>query len=233
MIVAKPYRIALFNPNTSASTTELMLTCARRAAPPTVLIDGRTAPHGCAMITNQADLDRAAEVVADHGQEIAAQGFDAIIVAGFGDPGLDPLRQRISLPVTGLAEAGIGEAARGGRRFSIVTVTPELETSLRAAAIRHGSEGTLASIRFTSGPLAKVMNTPAGLEDALLISCIEAISQDAAQAIVIGGGPLARAATALAARLKVPVIDPVAAAVQLACERGGIVSPRQASKPKG
>lgn len=228
MMVANPYRIALLNPNTSASTTELMLSCARRAAPPSVLIDGRTVPHGCAMITNQADLDQAAEVVADYGQEIAAQGFDAIIVAGFGDPGLDPLRRRIKLPVTGLAEAGIGEAARGGRRFSIVTVTPELEASLRAAAIRHGSEGMLASIRFTSGPLAKVMDTPAGLEDALLRGCIEAIDMDAAQAIVIGGGPLAQAAGALAARLNVPVIDPVAAAVQLACERGGILRSRSA-----
>lgn len=233
MTLAKPYRIALLNPNTSARTTELMLACARRAAPPGVLIDGRTAPRGCAMITNQADLDHAAEVVSDYGLEVAAQGFDAIIVAGFGDPGLTGLRKRIALPVTGLAEAGIGEAARGGRRFSIVTVTPELETSLRAAAIRHGDEGRLASIRFTSGPLAKVMDTPAGLEDALFTSCLEAVTDDEAQAIVIGGGPLAQAAAALAERLRVPVIDPVAAAVRLACERGGIIRPGQATNPKG
>lgn len=232
MKCTKPFRIALLNPNTNAGTTGLMLDCARRVAPPMVLIEGRTAPSGCAMITNQADLDKAAEVVADFGVEIAAQGFDAIIVAGFGDPGLTRLRQRVTLTVTGLAEAAIAEAARGGRRFSIVTVTPELETSLRAAAERHGGAGVLASIRFTTGPLAAVMETQAALEEALAASCREAVSEDGAQAIVIGGGPLARAAAAVATRLQVPVIDPVAAAVRLACERGDLIRPAQASKPQ-
>ena len=45
---------------------------------------------------------------------------------------------------------------------------------------------------------------------------------DGAEAIVIGGGPLARSAQALARRLPVPVIDPVCAAVRLACQRAGL-----------
>lgn len=217
-----PYRIALLNPNTRTLTTELMLACARRVAPPGVLIEGRTAPRGCSMITHQADLDHAAEVVAEYGVEVAAQGFDAIIVAGFGDPGLQRLRQQITMPVTGLAEAGIGEAAQGGRRFSIVTVTPELEASLRAAALHYGGDGVLASVRFTRGGLSEVMQTPAALQSALHEACVVAMADDGAQAIVIGGGPLAQAAAAIAAQLKIPVIDPVAAAVRLACARGGM-----------
>ena len=61
------------------------------------------------------------------------------------------------------------------------------------------------------------METPEQLEAALLAACEQAVDLDGAQAIVIGGGPLARAARALARRLPVPVIDPVQAAVRRAC----------------
>lgn len=211
--------IALLNPNTSEATTELMLRSARHVLPASVEIAGRTAPRGCAMITTPDELDAAAAVVADHGAALAAEGFDAIIIAGFGDPGLDALRARMRIPVTGLAEAGIAAAAEGGRRFSIVTVTPALEDSLRAAALRHGRAGTFASVRFTTAPLHAVMQTPAGLAAALLETTLRAVREDGAEAVVIGGGPLAQAASAIAAELQIPVIDPVAAAVILACKR--------------
>ena len=214
-------RIALLNPNTNSHTTALMLACARGEAPAGVVIEGHTAPRGCSMITNPVELDAAAAVVVELGTELGLIGYAGIIVAGFGDPGLSALRERVKAPVTGLAEASIAEAASGGRRFSIVTVTPELEASLRAAAMRNGGAGVLASIRFTAGPLAQVMATPAGLAGALLESCRLAVSEDRAAAIVIGGGPLARAANEIAGHLGVPVIDPVAAAIRLASARAG------------
>lgn len=224
--------IALLNPNTSEATTELMLRSARRGLPASVEVAGRTAPRGCAMITTPDELDAAAMVVADYGAALPGEGFDAIIIAGFGDPGLDALRVRVSIPVIGLAEAGIAAAAAGGRRFSIVTVTPALEDSLRAAALRHGQAGVFASVRFTTAPLHAVMQTPAGLAAALLETTLRAVREDGAEAVVIGGGPLAQAASTIAAELQIPVIDPVAAAVSLACTRlPGTARLRQPSHP--
>jgi Asp/Glu/hydantoin racemase len=45
---------------------------------------------------------------------------------------------------------------------------------------------------------------------------------DGAQSIVIGGGPLAQAARDIATQLHIRVVDPVSAAVALACARGGV-----------
>lgn len=208
-------RIALINPNTSTQATELMLVSARQALPAGFSVEGRTAPCGQPMITHQAALDEAAHVMTDYGAQVAAEGFDALIISGFGDPGLATLRQRVSLPVHGIAEAGIAEAARGGRRYSIVTVTPDLHDSLLLAAKAHGLQGTLASIRFTQAPLDAVMSTPQALEAALFEACQDAMHHDGAQAIVIGGGPLAKAARDIANRLHIPVIDPVSAAIRL------------------
>ena len=122
--------------------------------------------------------------------------------------------------ITGLAEAGLAEAAQGGRRFSIVTVTPELDDCLRASALLHGSDGEFASIRYTNESMADVLRTPGSLEKALLQVCGRAASEDGAQAVVIGGSLLAQGADSISAALQLPVINPVAAAARLAYRRG-------------
>ena len=215
----KILRSALLNPNTRAAATELMLTSARRALPADARIAGHTAPAGQPFITTPAALEAAAHQMLPFALAVAKDGCDALIVSGFGDPGLQAIGQRVSIPVTGLAEASIAEAALGGRRFSIVTVTPELHDSLMQAAQTHGQAGQLASIRFTSGAVDDALDTPEKLEEALYQACQQALVQDGAEVIVIGGGPLAHAAAAISWRLGLPVIDPVAAAVRLACRR--------------
>jgi allantoin racemase len=213
--VVLPLRIALINPNTNTQATELMLASARKGLPSHVRIEGHTVRQGPSFITDEAALEQAEPFVVDFGVELASGDFDALIIAGFGEPGVDALRRRIGIPVVGIAQAGIAEAAGAGRRYAIVTVTPELHASLLLSAQTHGNAGTLTSIRFTDGPLADVMQTPQQLADALLKACELAVQEDGAQAVVIGGGPLAQAAQALSEKLHVPVIDPVAAAVRM------------------
>ncbi|GAB4061102.1 aspartate/glutamate racemase family protein [Uliginosibacterium sediminicola] len=214
-------RIALLNPNTNDDTTQMMLGIAQQALLPAsrVLIEGRTAPRGQSLIVNEPALAEAAQVVQEYGPQVAAEGFDALIVAAFGDPGLTALREQLAIPVTGIAEAGIAEAAAGGRRYSIVSTTPELRNSLQYLAGRYGHADSLVSIRITRGEVQRVMQDPLRMAEALLDSCRDAIELDGAEAIVIGGGPLASAARAIAALLGVPVIEPVVAAVRLSLQR--------------
>lgn len=216
---AASYRIALINPNTNAHTTGQMVEIARRSLPPHATVCGLTVPEGPGLISDQLALDESREIVLAFGCEVATQGFDALIIAGFGDPGLHGLRGKIRLPVTGIAEAGIREAADGGRRFSIVTVTPQLHASLLDSAARYGHSRQLASIRYTEGDLSELMGDAARLTQALVDACRLAMKVDGAQAIVIGGGPLASTVKAIALHLPIPIIDPVGAAVRLTCLR--------------
>lgn len=215
------YRIALLNPNTNRQSTKLMMDSALLAIPAGVSIEGRTVTTGQDFIDAPSALEAAARAVEACGQSLADEGFDAVIVAGFGDPGVSALRERLSIPITGLGEAGLAEAARGGLRYAIVTVTPDLHDSLIAAAHAAAPAAQLAGIRYTQGPLGRVMQSSESLAHALLQACQDAMELDGAQSIVIGGGPLAQAARAIAARLHIRVVDPVSAAVSLACARGG------------
>jgi len=207
-------RIVLLNPNTNAQATQLMVESARRSLPLFASLEGRTAPGGVALITDEAALAAAAVVVHEYGLALADEGFDAMVIAGFGDPGLAGLRARLAIPVAGIAEAGIHEAGAGGRSYAIVTITPALHASLRGSAQAYGHGSNLASIRFTAGDPEALARDPARLDAALLDASLRAVNQDGARAIVIGGGPLAAAANRIAAQVPVPLIEPVAAAVR-------------------
>ncbi|MDB5849984.1 MAG: hydantoin racemase [Rhodoferax sp.] len=210
-------RIALLNPNTDVEATRQMLRSAQAATPAHIKVEGRTAPRGSLFITNEADYEAATSVVVSYGQDVAAEGFAGVVIAGFSDPGLRSLRGLLSVPVVGIAEAGIKEAGLHGgrsRRYSIVAITQALEANQRRSAAAYGHGQNLASVRFTSGDPKLLYADPAALEHALLAACELAIRHDGAEAIVIGGGPLSVAADAIAPRLGVPLIEPVAAAMR-------------------
>jgi Asp/Glu/hydantoin racemase len=219
----RPARIALLNPNTSVLATDVMLAVARRVAPPGVQVEGHTLTQGEALIAEPASLARAGDGVVARAPALRAEGFDSLIVAGFGDPGLAQLKVAWGLTATGLGEAGIREAAEGGRRYAIVTVTPALHANLVQAAHTHAPPAQFAGVRYTRGRPEQLVLSAPDLHAALLEACEAAVRLDGAEALVIGGGPLAGAAEALSAQLAVCVVNPVGAAVRLACARLGMV----------
>ncbi|MBR0651637.1 hydrogenase expression protein HupH [Roseomonas terrae] len=209
-------RLLLVNPNTNARTTALMVEIARRAAPAGVGIEGATARHGAPLITDPAALATAAEAVRDLLQASDLAPFAGIIVAAFGDPGLDAARA--AAPSTGIAEAAMAEAAHHGR-FAVVTTTPLLADAIAERAAAYGHGGAFAGTWLTEGDAATLTADPARLEAALEVAARRALAEAGPDAVIIGGGPLAAAAAALRPRLPVPVIEPVPAAVALAVRR--------------
>jgi len=211
-------RLLLINPNTDAATTARMAEIARGAIAG-VTIETATARSGARLITNPAQLAAAALAVDALLDDAALDGIDGVIIAAFGDPGLAELRRRLSIPVTGIAEAAMAKAAEGDRRFSVATTTPELADGIRAAADAYGHRKLLISIRATIEDPAALMADERRLVEALAAACDSALRVDGAQAVVIGGGPLAQAARVLRDRFAEPIIEPLPAAVGLALLR--------------
>lgn len=203
--------IQLINPNTSATTTALMVEMARSALPTGMTVSGVTALDGAPLIVEPAALARAADAVMALQAQLTGDG---IIVAAFGDPGADALRCRLDVPVIGIGEASLRAAASNERRFSIVTTTPRLETPIRARVEQLGLTAQLASLRFTSADPVRLTGDAAALEAAIEALVQQCHTCDGAEAVVIGGGPLSRVAHAIAARAPVAIIEPVPEAVR-------------------
>jgi len=189
-----------------------MVAIAAAAAPAAVEVVGATAARGPRMILQANELAAAVAEVVATGE--AGLGFDGIIIAAFGDPGLAELRRRVGMPVVGIAEAAMLEAARGGRRFGVATTTPALVAAIAARAGELGLADLYTGLRLTAGnPLALVADPPR-LVEALAEAVREAIELDGAETVIIGGGPLGQAASALALRFATPIIAPIPAAMR-------------------
>jgi len=52
-------------------------------------------------------------------------GFNAIVIDCFGDPGLDAARELVRIPVVGVAQSACHLAAQLAPRFSIINTVPE------------------------------------------------------------------------------------------------------------
>lgn len=215
-------KLLLVNPNTSAATTAAMLAVAREAAPDGVTLEGATAAFGAPLITDEAALAVAGEAVLALLRDQTPPG-DGVIVAAFGDPGLAEARTLLARPhptvaVTGIAEAAFAEAGADGRPFAVATTTPGLADAVAHRANAYGYARSFRGVFLTPGDPASLMADPDALLAALKAACRVAAAAGAG-AVVIGGGPLATAARALAGRLPIAIVEPVPAAVRLACRR--------------
>jgi allantoin racemase len=214
--MASRRRIVVLNPNTNASTTAAMVALARQACGANFEVDGRTAPFGSSFIIDQQELETSATAVSEMAAQIAAERprETGLIVAAFGDAGLDDARRSFAGPLVGIGEAGLLAGAFGGRPFSIVTSTAGLGSRIEKMADNLGLANQLRSVRQTPSHPSQLIGKPQRLFAELLLAARQAVSLDGAQTIVIGGGPLARFAKDIELELGVPAIDPVSAAVK-------------------
>ena len=205
--------ILLINPNTSTRSTEMMLSVAGPLLPHDVTLRGMTATTGAAMIVDEAALAEAADEVVRIGLAEASR-INAVIVSGFGNPGVGSLRALLRVPVIGIGEAAILKAAATGSRFGIATTTPDLVRSIEAGVRDLGLQGQFTGVRVPDGdPLSLAADPPAKDRPRAggATACIE---QDGADAVVIGGGPLSDAAARLRLRFPTRIVEPVPAAIE-------------------
>ena len=207
-------RILLINPNTSAETTAMMVGIVQAALPAQTEVCGSTAPTGVPMIVTATELQACvSQVLACWLQ--APGPWSGVIVACFGDPGLDALRALTPVPVVGLCEAAMREAAQGGRHFGVATTTPDLAGAIQARAQALGLARLYTGLRATPGDATELVADATALRNALADTVAACVAQDGAQVVIVGGGPLGQVALELDGRCGVPLIAPLLSAARL------------------
>lgn len=209
-------RLLLINPNTSTFMTERMLETARPVLHPETRLTGITAPRGVPYIASRAEAQIAGAVVLEMLAEHADKA-DAAVIAAFGDPGLIAARELFDIPVVGLAEAAMLTACMVGPRFGIVTFSPTLRAWYSDCVALNGLSGRCAGIwTLPEPPSGTLESIRENLEARLLALALRAIQEEEADVLIFSGAPLAGLAAQLGARIPVPVVDQVIAAVRQA-----------------
>ncbi len=121
--------------------------------------------------------------------EIAKQahkdGYDAVFITCFGEPGVSVVRELVDIPVIGGFLSSAMTSNVLSRKFSIVTVVPDVVPMLRELARTLGVEENLTSIRVIDVPVPQLGNI-ALVEKKLLQQSLAAIRIEGAQAILMG-----------------------------------------------
>lgn len=196
----------------------MMLAAARPLLGSHAVLRGITASCGAGMILGDADVAIAAHEVIRIGRAEACR-TDGIVIGAFADPGLEELRRSLACDVVGIGEAALLEAAMNGRRFGIVTTTPDLRASIKRGVGRLSLCGTFAGVRIAQGGPLVLAQNPDAQYRALHDACVRSFEIDGAEAIVIGGGPLSGSAAALHRRFGDVIVQPLAAAMRLWLKR--------------
>jgi allantoin racemase len=208
-------RLLVINPNISSAVSDLIAAEARRAAAPGTEITMLTAPFGVAYIETRFEAligaFATATVVADN-----VDGHDAVVVAAFGDPGVPGLREVLDIPVVGMAESALASVMLLGHRFSIVAISRRITAWYRESVEQAGLIGRLASIRSLDEPLRDIGTVQSDHGARLRALCTAVVEEDGADAIILGGAPLAGLARSIAGQITVPVVDGVSCAIKQA-----------------
>ncbi|NMM06175.1 aspartate/glutamate racemase family protein [Polaromonas sp.] len=205
-------KLLLINPNTSQSVSDLIEAEAKRAAAPGTHISVMTAPFGVAYIETRFESLIGAYAAATLAAEHCGK-HDAIVIAAFGDPGIDGLREMLDIPVVGLTEAALMSACLLGKRFSIIAISRRISAWYRECVQANGLLDRLASIRCLDQPLHDIGRVQEDHAERLQALCLSAVDDDGADVIIIAGAPLAGLARSIKERIPVPVVDGVSSAV--------------------
>ncbi len=121
-------KILLANPNSSSSVTEAIIATASKANldPKTELVP-LTNPKGTRGIDSTfADYQSAWSLHRAILEELEKGGYDAVVVAGFGNLGINGLKEVTHIPTLSMSETAMAVACTLGHKFSVLTHSTSL-----------------------------------------------------------------------------------------------------------
>jgi allantoin racemase len=195
--------------------TDTIAATARRYASTGTEIVALTARHGVDGIdSNFESLLSAVAVlnlVATH-----EDGFDAVVLAGFGEYGREGVQEIVDVPVLDIAECAAHAAMLVGRAYSVVTTMARSIGPIEDRLALAGLSARCASVRATGLSTVEFAADREAALDAVVAQARLAVEQDRAEVICLGCGGMAGLDAAVTRALGVPVVDGVPAAVRFA-----------------
>jgi allantoin racemase len=182
----------------------------REFAAPGTQVDICDVPRGPASIESMFEEYVSIPATAERVLEAAANGYDAVIIGCFGDPGVDAYRELTSMLVVGPAQVAFHAAASLGHRFSVITPLPSLVSCTRSLVEHYGLGSHLASVRAVNTAVLELGKDRAATVEKVAREGRTALEQDGADTLVLGCMSMGflDVAEQVSQILNVPVINP-------------------------
>ena len=209
-------KIMVINPNTSESMTNHLRQELTRMKRPDTELTVVCAERGPETIESAYDEAHAAPPTLELVKRANEEGYDAVVLACFSDPGLEAAKEISDIPVIGIEESTLHVAAMLGAKFSVVTPRKERIASRREHVHMRGMDHFLASVRSLDLSVAETDADPERTKTKVFQVGRLAVEEDGAEVIVLGCAGMAGYAPEMESKLGVKVLDPSAVALKVA-----------------
>ena len=208
-------KIMVINPNTSESMTNHIrteLNLIKRSDTELTVVCPDKGPETIECAYDEAyAIPPTLELVKKANQE----GYDAVILACFADPGLEASKEVSEIPVIGIEEAALHLAAMLGARFSIMTPRKQRIPNRKEHVHMRGMDHFMASVRSLDLSVAETDADPKRTKKRVIEVAKAAVEEDGAEVIILGCAGMAGYAQELETKLGVKVLDPTAVALKV------------------
>ncbi len=144
------------------------------------------------------------------------EGYDAIVVNCFLDPGVDLLKGMLKKPVVGPCESSLALASVIGRRPVIVTVGNSALWMIKGRVKQLGYESKIVAVKGIPIGVLEIDKDREMVKKYLIERITEAVKNENADVAILGCTGLSGLASDVQEKTGVPVIDPAGAALKIA-----------------
>lgn len=178
-------RIKNVIPVTSDVMTPEMVEYICKYLGPETTVESEKLTVGPPSVENEYDEALAAPGVVELCMKAEKEGFDAIFVNCFSEPGVKAARECVDIPVFGGFEPAAHLALGLADKISIVTVVPNVVPLMEGNLAKAHLDKRFVSIRNVNIPVQDLQDHEKVCK-AVLEEAVRAIREDGAQAIVLG-----------------------------------------------
>jgi allantoin racemase len=209
-------RILVANPNATEAITEVCAKLARAAASPGTEVIGWTNQQGPPVIDSFYGDYSAGRPLVRALVDVRPRP-DAIVLAGFGNYGTAALKEVLDIPVLGMAEATMALAVPFCHRFAILTTSLRMVPYTQDLVAGLGFADRCAAVRAVEVSQLDANELPVDrVVDALADAVRRIAAETPADLVILGGSRLSPFAAPLRHHTPMPILEPVACAVQMA-----------------
>jgi len=208
--------ILVINPNSSEEMTRSIRAVLERVKRSDTNLEVVRTEGAPPAIQSAADAALATPHVLKLVREANKHGVDAIVLACFSDPGLEPARELSDVLVLGIQETTLHIAATLGHKYTILTPLAKRIASKEQDVRRFKAEPACASVRALGMTVPETEADPKRTKERILAVARDAIEKDGAEVLVLGCAGMVGYAADVEDELGIVVLDPTSVAFKTA-----------------
>ncbi len=209
-------RILVINPNSSVEMTQSIRDSLERIK--RIDTDLEVVRLEDAPISIESATDGAMSIppLLDRVRWANREQFDAVIIACFSDPGLEPAREVSEALVLGIQQTTLAVATMLGHKYSILTPLSSRIPSKEQDVRRFRLDSACASVRALDLSVSQTESDPGLTKRRVIEVARAAIEHDGAEVVILGCAGMVGYAEELEKDLGITVLDPTTVTFKMA-----------------